>query len=420
MKALKLKKNRNSLGVYCTHKDCLKHYNSKNIKQCNHPENQKYRCIVKVAGKSKVHYPNTRDYDEALRSSIEFKQTVRKGVYIPSKRSKTINASHMSLLESAEVYLDFISDIGVPEQKLNNFTKKHINQVKKHIQQFFDEIRKHGAEPSNIALVDLDDTLVGYWYTLLTNHYSEGSWNTIKRIMCAWINYFINKKKIQMENPFNEVKIKVTKKKIESVTEEEFYGVLNAIDNATPYEQLNDKKRTVKNRYRTYLKDAFKLAVMTGLRREELVTLRWSDLFVSKKTGGLMFACRNLKVERQKQADYELKYVPIYPQLMDFLIELGYEDKVGTDDYIIAPERSCNENTMMVQLTKSWTHYFKQVFPDRPNKPLKHLRKTYLSYLNVEVGDKISDYSSHSGIKVLEDHYLDKEITTRGGNMRMF
>ena len=375
---------------------------------------------MKVAGKSKVHYPDTRDYDEALVSSIEFKKSVREGIYIPPKNSNTIDVTMMSLIESAEVYLNHISDIDVPEQKLNNFTKKHVDQVKYHIQQFFDIIRQHGVEPSQIALVDLNDELVSYWYKFLKEHYSQGSWNTIKRIMCAWINYFINKKKIQMENSFNEAKFKVVKKKIESVTEEEFYGVLDAVDNKSPHEQLNDKKRTIKNRFRPYLKDGFRLAVMTGLRREELVSLRWSDLQMSQKTGHLMFVVRNLKVERQKQDEYEPKYVIVYPQLMEFLIELGYEKQIGNEDYIIEPERSCTENTMMIQLTKSWTHYFKQAFPDRPNKPLKHLRKTYLSYLNAEVGDDMGKLSSHSGIKVLKDHYLDAELVVKGAKMKMF
>ena len=141
---------------------------------------------------------------------------------------------------------------------------------------------------------------------------------------------------------------------------------------------------------------------------------------MSQKTGNLMFVVRNLKVERQKQDEYAPKYVIVYPQLMEFLIELGYEEHIGSDDYIIEPERSCSENTMMVQLTKSFTHYFKMAFPGEIVKPLKHLRKTYLTYLNAEVGDDMGKLSSHSGIKVLEDHYLDKEVTSKGANMKIF
>lgn len=420
MKPLKLEKNRNSLGVYCTHKDCLKQYNVNNIKRCKHPENQKYKCLVKVAGKTKVHYPATRNYTEALQSSIEFKEQIRGGVYVPTKKDTTISPSHLSLLEAAEIYMDFVSDINVPAQLKNNFTQKHINQVKFHIQQFFTVLRSNKIEPRNTRILDLDDEVVGHWYNYLIDHYSSGSWNTIKRIMAAWINYFRKEEIIEMRNPFTRVKIRAVKKKIESITKEEFYGVLDAIENKSSKEQLNDKRGSVKNRYREYLTPFYQLLLYSGLRRMEAVTLKWSNLFVSHKTGKLMFAVKNLKVERQKQDDYAPKYVPVYPQLMEFLIELGYEEKIGTNEYIIEPERTCNENTMMIQLTKSWTHYFKQAFPDRPNKPLKHLRKTYLSYLNLEVGDDMNKLSSHGGLKVLEDHYLDAEVTTRGANMRMF
>ena len=120
-----------------------------------------------------------------------------------------------------------------------------------------------------------------------------------------------------------------------------------------------------------------------------------------------MFVVRNLKVERQKQDEYKPKYVIVYPQLMEFLIEMGYEKHIGSADYIIEREKSCSEKTMMVQLTKSFTHYFKMAFPGKKVKSLKHLRKTYLTYLNAEVGDDMSKLSSHSGIKILENHYLD-------------
>ena len=420
MKPLKLEKNRNSLGVYCTHKDCLKQYNVNNIKRCKHPENQKYKCLVKVAGKTKVHYPATRNYTEALQSSIEFKEQIRGGVYIPTKKDTTISPSHLSLLEAAEIYMNFVADIDVPAQLKNNFTTKHVAQVKFHIQQFFTVLRSKNIEPKQVCILDLNDELVGHWYNFLTDHYSSGSWNTIKRIMAAFINYFRKEEIIEMRNPFTRVKIRAIKKKIESITKEEFYGVLDAIENKSSKEQLNDKRGTVKNRYKAYLNQAFTLAVMTGLRREELASMRWNQLFVSQKTGNLMFVVRNLKVERQKQDEYQPKYVVVYPQLMDFLIELGYKENIGSDDYIISPERTCSENTMMIQLTKSWTHYYKQAFPEKAVKPIRHLRKTFLSYLNVAVGDDMNKLSSHAGLKVLDDHYLDAEVTSKGANMKIF
>ena len=50
----------------------------------------------------------------------------------------------------------------------------------------------------------------------------------------------------------------------------------------------------------------------------------------------------------------------------------------------------------------------------------KSLRKTYLSYLHKEVGDQMIELCSHSDIKVVKEHYLDKELTTKGGNIKIF
>ena len=68
----------------------------------------------------------------------------------------------------------------------------------------------------------------------------------------------------------------------------------------------------------------------------------------------------------------------------------------------------------------AFSHYFKQAFPDVPHKTLKMLRKTYLGHLNKAVGDDVIKFSSHSKVRVLDKHYLDKKITAKGLDMKMF
>jgi intergrase/recombinase len=67
----------------------------------------------------------------------------------------------------------------------------------------------------------------------------------------------------------------------------------------------------------------------------------------------------------------------------------------------------------------AFSHYFKQAFPDVP-KTLKMLRKTYLIHLTKAVGDDVIKFSSHSKGRVLDRHYLDKKITAKGLEMKMF
>ncbi|WP_242121095.1 tyrosine-type recombinase/integrase [Aestuariivivens sediminicola] len=170
----------------------------------------------------------------------------------------------------------------------------------------------------------------------------------------------------------------------------------------------------------TYLKNGFRLALLTGLRREELVTLSWNDLFYSEKKGCLMFVIDNLKVERITGKKYKSKYVPVGPDLMDLLTELGYDDFKGSDLFILVPNRKVKHTTIMSTLSRGFSHYYMQAFPDNKLKQFKVLRKTYISYLNKEVGDSVIELTSHGSMKVVNKHYVDAEVVAKGLTMKIF
>lgn len=50
----------------------------------------------------------------------------------------------------------------------------------------------------------------------------------------------------------------------------------------------------------------------------------------------------------------------------------------------------------------------------------RHLQVLRRTSLNKTVRDVVIELSSHSKMKVLEDHYLDKELTVKGLGMKMF
>ena len=223
-----------------------------------------------------------------------------------------------------------------------------------------------------------------------------------------------------MANPFERVNYKGITYNIKAITKHEFDEVIKAINTATPYQYLGGTGREKKSHYRNYLIDGLKLSLYTGLRREEVVTLTWNNVFYSEKAECLMLVVKNLKVERQKGEEYAPKYVPVNPDLMDLLIELGYNDLQDSNLRLLDPFGDASANTMMVCLTKGFGHYYKQAFPEKKSVCFKVLRKTYLSYLNKAVGDKMIDFSSHSGMEVVKTHYLDKQLTAKVLKSRMF
>lgn len=103
-----------------------------------------------------------------------------------------------------------------------------------------------------------------------------------------------------MKNPFRKFVPKVAPPPtIDTITENEFEKILAAVDTANPIQSLGSKGET-KNRYRHYLKDGFYLFLLTGGRREEVVDLKWSDIY-TLDSGVKTFIVTNLKVTRIKR-----------------------------------------------------------------------------------------------------------------------
>ncbi len=84
------------------------------------------------------------------------------------------------------------------------------------------------------------------------------------------------------------------------------------------------------------------------------------------------------------------------------------------------PRGTESVQTLMSCCTKGFTHFYKQAFPEVPNKTLNVLRKTYLSYLGKELDENTVIFSSHKGMRVLEKHYFDKKIVTKGYDLKIF
>jgi len=414
---LKIKENEYGLRIYCT--KCKKQYNYHND-ICNHYSNQSYKSLVSQGGMRRTKTYQAKNYDEALRSAIQFKKDVKNGVIDNVSISNEIDPDNISIIDAANMFIKFKNGIDVPEHLKRNLTKSHLSHTKHGVQQLIDILRKNKVDVENTNIKELSDNHVGYWYKYIKKNYAETSCPSKLKIINCFINHMIDHVGVLMRNPFKKVRFITPNYDTSAITKEEFYEVLDAVDNKTEYQQLGGRKQEVKNNYRPYLKDGFKLALYTGLRREELVTLSWSDLFYSEKSGCLMFVIDNLKVERITGKQFKKKYIPVGPDLEELLIELGYEDLKGSDLFILEPNRKVKHTTMMAALSKGFSHYYKQAFPEEKPKKFKILRKTYLSYLNKSVGDDMIELSSHGNMRVLNRHYVDAEVVAKGLTMRIF
>lgn len=228
-----------------------------------------------------------------------------------------------------------------------------------------------------------------------------------------------------MRNPFLKVQFDVDEPEIRTVSANEFSAVINAVGVADPIQEVGKNKER-KNLYKPYLKDAIRIGVYSGLSTAEVAHLKWSNVKWSDKMNGYLLEVENRKVVKfkktmkQKSKKPRMKIIPIGIDLMEVLMDMGFEQMIGQDVYVIDSDRKVKPQTVTDGISKGFSHYYSQCFPDRALLQFKHLRKVYLSYLRKTAGGDTHKFSDHSDEDILDKNYIDPEIAMKVSKMRVF
>lgn len=403
MRKLTLPKNPyKGIKIYC--KKC-----KVDIPKCDHFESFTYRVRVHVPGtkksiKSKI--LNSTVYRDAITEAINFEK------YLKSNNYQTIvvdsaEGNDYSVIDSIIKYNHYLNG----ESEYAQFKKSVTNEHRKELIRFCKYFAKTLKKNKNIELTRIKDISrqdVSNFYSWADNHYSPKTFNKCLNGVKGFFDFLIDIEEIEMKNPFNKYSRKqIQKTNIDSVTREEFTKILKTVDTYSPFLVLGGRGER-KNMFKPYLKDGFRLFLLTGGRREEIVDLRWSHICVSV-SGVKFFRIQNLKVQRNLSRDEVYKYIPINSDLFDLLVEMGYHEKKQTDDYILLPERKVQSKTIMDSLSKSFTHY-KNGAGIEKDISLKSLRKTYITWVHQVMQKETGLLTSHSTTKVLESYYIDPQI----------
>jgi len=394
------KKSRNGIKVWC--KKCRQ-----NNTGCKHYEYHSYRVnlIDRITGKHKSKILEATEYDDAVVEAINFK----KGLEIQKQAPVSSLGNDYTLADGILKYQLYLQGDTEYQQYNKKLTPKYIKETIGFLIQFHDSIRENRKiewiKPPQINRAD-----VSYFFGKMKEKYHPKSVNNIIQALTTFFDFLINKEDIVMKNYFKEcVSLPLPPKKITILKKEEFDAILDAVDTYTPYKK--NKDGTKDNMYQPWMKTAFKMFLFVGGRREEVVSLRWADLFFSDY-GTKFFMMRNLKVERiQNTEDEYVKLAPIGKDFENMLIDLGMEEKIHTNEQVIDPTEKYALSTLMDLITDAFTHYrigagVKKSFT------LKDLRKTYLTWTHHALGENTGKISSHAGTKILKDYYIDPQVLT--------
>ena len=381
--------------------------------KCKHFDRQVFRVRIHIPGNSKsirTKFLIANNYNNAVAECVDFERELKSNGYERMAVTFSQTSTDYNIGDAVIKYREYMSGKSKFAHLKKNVSEEHIDECVRYCKKFVENLsltkNLKRTRPTDILTEDVSN-----FYVWAEENYSSKTFNKCFIALRAFFEFLIEIENIEMKNPFRKfVPKSVTPSSIDIITEDEFNQVLAAVDTFNPFITLGGKGEK-KNLYKPYLKDGFKLFLLTGGRREEVVDLKWSDIY-STPQGVKLFIIDNLKVKRMKKNNKECKkYIGINVDLEDFLIELGMNEKIGTDEYILYPNRTSTTKTIMTDLSRGFSHY-KEGAGIKKDISLSNLRKTYLTWHHQVLGDDIGLVSSHSTTQVLEKYYLDPKVLT--------
>lgn len=374
---------------------------------------------------------DTRDVNNAIKLAIEFDQEVKgtvapRGVITENKKISNVpNQTPRLLIHALSRYVGFLNNENVPTQLKEERSTDYVKDIERKLKYLVESLKKKGYDTATFQVDDLNDKVVGDVYDHLKeeNKFSPRTFNKHFSYYTAFLKWF-SEEYYPVRGWFARVKKESVNSEPEAITQDENEALLKIITRENGIQKYESGVKEYRNFYRPYLKDAFRLALQTGSRREELINLKFNGINEENEGSGYI-KVENYKVNHiQKRKTEEQKkyiYIPLTASLKELLNELGYEKYKGTDNYILAPEIDSKRNKVLSDLlSRAFTHYYKQLNTGR-NLTFKSYRKTYITNLKIYMGKGIKERTGHSTEDVIEKYYLArKELAKSAKDFEVF
>jgi integrase len=403
----KLPKHQRGIHIFCTtcsnlcSKEDRRCKKSPHILAKNCEGNKKYQSRIWNPLTQRTDKIKTWDKDnlqEVMKLHSEFKDVLKASNF---NHKEVVDPRPVKLVECMEMYLDWMQDIDVPEHEKKNLSIRHIKRAALMLKAFIDIVGKDKL----VRNVSAHDVGSFHDYLLHDRKFKPETYNKYMGTLKALFHYLNNQKKYGIDNPFQDVKKKYVAVDVKIITEEEFDKLISVITPENGMRQIASRKEG-RNLYFDWLVKAFKLARLTGARREELMVLSWEHVEDN------YIRIPNIKISKMKKVDTG-SIVPITQDLAELLADCR------GDGYLIAPDHK-NRDTLVNYLTTCFRHFW-DVAELRPGMKFSHLRKTYITRINVLLGEKAQLLGNHKSLDIQIKHYIGKqEIQKQLLNTRLF
>lgn len=420
MKILKYKK---FTGLHIVCKKCNKiiEVSQAVYNGCSHPiDRQKYKAIIKINGSRKTRDLKALEYDDAVKELLEFKNELSNPIKLKVNEEK-VEIEDELFKDFLFMYSDWLENVDVPKHEQKIRSAKYIKETVGYIIKLRDFLESNGQDLSKLTIYQVDKYMLGKYYEHLENTINSNStFNHNLRALKNFYNFLINEKELVIQNIPKKMKLKYENPNPTSIEDQDFLKLLSVINEEDSIEVL--KSGAKKNRFRPYTKDGIELAAYTGMRLEEVTSLKYSDI-VLDSNGELEYLIgTDLKFERAHNWDNtkatKTVYIPISNELKDLLKRLNYQENIGVDKYLIADDGNIDRKSLAKQLSHSFTFYRRKASLS-DDFSIKHLRKTFLTKLHLQTGLTESMGYQKSSAVILKS-YIDKRAVVKEANKRGF
>jgi integrase len=311
-------------------------------------------------------------------------------------------------------FMAFLSNENVHKQKQGHRNEKTRNEVLGSLKHLVIGLKNNKQDTSKLKAANIDDDHVEMFYKYIEDlRLGNRMYNKLMSHARRCWQYGIDHLKIAMPNIFNTVETKPLHYEPVAFPHRLLDPLLEVVKKENG--EGKDKNGWKRDYYYEFVRDAFLVASETGLRRDELTALKYSNIII-EKDGRACIKIENMKVnaiEGRSGTNLKYTYVPISNRLLNFLEGHDYKNKIGNDEFIIAPDVIQKREEFLPNIfTKSFTHFIQHI-PHDEKLNFKSFRKSFITAVAMKFNQAIA-VTGHSNPKTILTHYVDKKQVALG------
>jgi integrase len=322
--------------------------------------------------------------------------------------------SQKLLLVAMDEYMAYLRNEGVPPHLVKDRSLNYIGIVGNALELLRTVIRLRHWSLVTFRVSDIDDVLVGWFYTELNKRpYKDRTFNHYRKSINSFEIWLLDKGYISRRY-FTKIPRKQVISNPQAITKTEFENLLKIIKPKTG-KWLNNVGawRRHAQVYRPWFKAGFIITLELGLRRNELIAFKFSNV-IEEKGKPAYIRIEDSKVNHQRRiADdnfKKYKALPISKNLMKILMECGYKNNKGKDIFVIAPKITDmieRHYHVAITLSKGFRYYYRKLNTGR------QLTMNCLRIADATAKYNMTDghahwLTGHSSAYVAQNHYVDK------------